>query len=71
MEGVADTAPGPEARYETREAIGLAFLTALQHLPPRQVAALVLRDVLGFRATEVANMLGSTEASVKTAFRSL
>jgi RNA polymerase sigma-70 factor (ECF subfamily) len=66
---VADTAPGPEARYETRETIGLAFVAALQDLPPRQRAALVLRDVLGFHTAEVADMLGSTEASVKGALQ--
>jgi RNA polymerase sigma-70 factor, ECF subfamily len=69
LEGMADAAPGPEARYETRESIGLAFVAALQHLPPRQRAALVLRDVLGFRTGEVADMLGSTGASVKGALR--
>jgi RNA polymerase sigma-70 factor, ECF subfamily len=69
LEGLADTAPGPDARYETAEAVGLAFAAALQHLPPAQRAALVLRDVLGFHASEVAEMLDSTEASVKGALQ--
>jgi RNA polymerase sigma-70 factor (TIGR02960 family) len=69
LEGIADTKPGPEARYETREAVGLAFMAALQHLPPRQRAAVVLRDVLGFHTVEVAEMLESSEASVKGALQ--
>jgi RNA polymerase sigma-70 factor (TIGR02960 family) len=69
LEGVADTAPGPEARYETRESVGLAFVAALQHLPPRQRAALVLRDVLGYQTAEVAEMLDSSDASVKGALQ--
>src|SRR5215212_964453 len=59
----------PDARYESREAIGLAFIAGLQRLPPRQRAALVLRDVLGFRASETAEMLGVTEASANGALR--
>jgi RNA polymerase sigma-70 factor (TIGR02960 family) len=69
LEGVPDRAPGPEARYETRESMELAFVTALQRLPPRQRAALVLRDVLDFRVPEVATMLDAGEASVKSALQ--
>lgn len=69
LEGLADASPGPEAQYETRESMGLAFVAALQHLPPRQRAALVLRDALGFHTPEVADMLGSTEASIKGALQ--
>jgi RNA polymerase sigma-70 factor (ECF subfamily) len=60
---------GPEARYEQTESISLAFVTALQVLPPRQVAVLVLRDVLGFHANEVAEMLDSTVESVTSALK--
>jgi RNA polymerase sigma-70 factor (TIGR02960 family) len=60
---------GPEARYERTESISLAFVTALQVLPPRQLAVLVLRDVLGFHADEVAEMLDSTVESVTSALK--
>src|SRR5438094_8015150 len=69
LEGLADSAPGPEASYESGEALGLAFTAGLQHLPPRQRTALVLREVLGFRTAEVAEMLETSEASVKRALQ--
>jgi len=69
LEGLIDPSPGPDARYETRETVELAFIAALQELPPRQRAALVLRDALGFRAGEVADMLDTSEDSVKSALK--
>jgi RNA polymerase sigma-70 factor (ECF subfamily) len=61
--------PGPETRYERTESISLAFVAALQILPPRQLAVLILRDVLGFRASEVADMLDSTVDSVNSVLK--
>jgi RNA polymerase sigma-70 factor (ECF subfamily) len=69
IQGIIDTSPGPPARYETREAVELAFIVALQQLPPRQRSVLVLRDVLGFHAREVADMLSTSEDSVKSALK--
>jgi RNA polymerase sigma-70 factor (TIGR02960 family) len=67
--GATDAPLGPEARYEQTESIALAFIAALQVLPPRQIAVLVLRDVLGFRTSEVADMIDSTVESVKSALK--
>jgi RNA polymerase sigma-70 factor (TIGR02960 family) len=69
LEGLSDSGPGPEAQYVARESISLAFITALQLLPPRQRAALILRDVLGFHAGEVAGILGTSEESVTSALK--
>jgi RNA polymerase sigma-70 factor (TIGR02960 family) len=69
LEDMPERSPGPAARYEARESIELAFIVALQGLPPRQRAALVLRDVLGFRTAEVAETLETSEASVKGALQ--
>jgi RNA polymerase sigma-70 factor (ECF subfamily) len=62
-------APGPEARYEQREAIQLSFIVALQQLPAKQRASLVLRDVLGFHTDEAASILETTPQSVKAALQ--
>ena len=69
LDHLVDQRPGPEARYETTEAISLAFIIALQLLPPRQRAALVLRDVLGYHAAEVAQILGTTQEAVTSALK--
>lgn len=69
LEGLVDTAPGPETRYETREAVSLAFITALQLLPARQRAAIILRDVLGFHGSEAARILDASEESVTSALK--
>jgi RNA polymerase sigma-70 factor (TIGR02960 family) len=69
LEAAVNAPLGPEARYEQTESISLAFVTAVQLLPPRQLAVLVLRDVLGFHANEVADMLDSTVESVNSALK--
>jgi RNA polymerase sigma-70 factor (TIGR02960 family) len=69
LEGAIDVAPGPQARCEQAQSISLAFVTALQVLPPRQLAVLILRDVLGFHANEVADMLESTIESANSALK--
>ena len=69
LEGVMDVPLGPEARYEQTEAVSLAFVTALQVLPSRQLAVLILRDVLGYHANEVAEMLDATVESVNSALK--
>jgi RNA polymerase sigma-70 factor (TIGR02960 family) len=65
LEQIADGEPGPETRYHGRETVELAFVAALQHLPPRQAATLILRDVLGYATEEVATMLDTSATAVK------
>src|SRR6202034_1649210 len=69
LDDLPDTAPGPEARYESREALALAFTAGLQRLPPRQRAVLVLRDVLGYPAAQAAGLLDVSEVSVNSALQ--
>jgi RNA polymerase sigma-70 factor (TIGR02960 family) len=69
LDELPDLGAGPEPRYEAKESVTLAFVEAIQHLPPRQRAVLVLRDVLGFRAAEVADLLEVSEPSVNSALQ--
>ena len=69
LDAVPDAAPGPEARYQMREAVELAFVAGLQRLPPRQAAVLILRDVLGYGTAEVASLLDTSPTAVKGALQ--
>lgn len=69
MEGIADAAPNPEARYTARESVQLAFVAAIQQLPPKQRAALMLCDVLGWASAEAAELLGGSTASINSALQ--
>lgn len=66
LEGIADNAPNPEASYTSGEAVKLAFVAAIQELPPRQRAVLLLCDVLGWASAEVAAFLGGSTASINS-----
>jgi RNA polymerase sigma-70 factor, ECF subfamily len=69
LEGLADAAPNPEVRYTARQSVQLAFVAAIQQLPPRQRAALMLCDVLGWASAEAAALLGSSTASINSALQ--
>jgi RNA polymerase sigma-70 factor, ECF subfamily len=69
LDGIADEAPDPEARYTSREAVQLAFVAAIQQLPARQRAAILLCDVLGWAASEAATLLGGSTASINSALQ--
>jgi RNA polymerase sigma-70 factor (TIGR02960 family) len=69
LDDLPDVAPGPEARYETRESVALAFVAGLARLPPRQRAVLVLRDVLGFGSSEAADFLDTSDIAVNSALQ--
>ncbi len=69
LDGFADAAPNPEARYTAQESVQLAFVAAIQQLPPRQRAALMLCDVLGWASAEAASLIGSSTASVNSALQ--
>lgn len=69
LEPFPDSEAGPEVSYQRAQAISLSFIAALQTLPPRQVAVLILRDVLGFPASEVSTLLSSTVESVNSALK--
>jgi RNA polymerase sigma-70 factor, ECF subfamily len=69
LEGIADDAPNPEARYASREAVQLAFIAVIQQLPPRQRAVVLLCDVLGWSAVEAKTLLGGSTASINSALQ--
>lgn len=69
IDAVADPAPGPLARYEARETVKLAFVAAVQRLPPRQRVALLFVDVMGWTVAEVATVLGTSTAAINSALQ--